>query len=123
MNEANRLIATANGIWAAQVLSTAIQMNVFDFLETDGNRPKDLQEIVDGVHIKALRAEDFFNALASMEHIKKDNGKYCNTPEGSKFCVKASPLYIGMMLERRGDIHKNDFTNLTAYMKGETFGR
>ena len=69
---ASKLIDTAHGIWRAQILSSAVEFGLFDYLETEANRGKTEQEICEALSIKALRSEDFLNSLVGMGHIEKE---------------------------------------------------
>jgi len=59
--------------------------------------------------------------LVGLGHIHYDikTAKYSNTPEGSDFCVKSSPLYIGQALQTLGNIERCDFKNLSTYLAGK----
>ena len=91
---AKKLLDTAHGLWRAQVLSSAIEVELFDFLETDTNRSKSEAEIREKLEINALRTEDFLNALVAMGHILRDEQGYSNSEDASKFCVSSNPNNI-----------------------------
>lgn len=42
LSRADRFMNDAHGLWRAQVLSSAAEIELFDILEADGNRPKTL---------------------------------------------------------------------------------
>jgi hypothetical protein len=41
----SKLIETAHGLWRAQILSSAQEIGLFDYLESEESRPKNIHEI------------------------------------------------------------------------------
>jgi hypothetical protein len=121
----DKLIDIGHGLWKASVLSSAIEFGIFDYLQTEDNRPKSLEEICAACGIKCLRPSDVLNALTQMGQITKDvpSGKYSNTPEATVYCVKSSPLFLGGMFLARANIGQSDFVNLSKYLRGEEIKR
>ena len=95
-------------------------MGLFDYLESEGNRSKSEEEIRSALEIKALRFEDFLNALAAMGHIKRDEHGYSNTQETSTFMVSTSPNNISSIFVWRAN-SESPFKNMTLYLKGQEF--
>ena len=105
LSRAEKFINEAHGLWKAQVMSSASELAIFDYLEEDGNRPKTLKEVCDACKINCLRPHDFMDALVSMGYIEKtEDGKYYNNEDGSNFLVRSSPYYIGIILHFRGKV-------------------
>jgi predicted transcriptional regulator len=97
-------------------------MGVFDFLETENNQPKKIEEICKACGIKFGRPFDFLDCLVGMGHIDKtDDNRYFNTPEASAFCVKTSKAYIGATVHFRCSMQNNIFSNLPKMLKGEEY--
>jgi len=44
-SSSSKLIETAHGLWRALILSSASEIGLFDYLESEGARPKNQQEI------------------------------------------------------------------------------
>ena len=40
LSRADRFVHEAHGMWRAQIMSSAVELAVFDFLEEGGNSPK-----------------------------------------------------------------------------------
>jgi O-methyltransferase domain/Dimerisation domain len=118
--KAQPLLDTAHGLWKAQVLSSAVEVGIFDYLESEGKRPKSEEEICSACGIKAPRARDFLNALVGMGHMGKDpmTGKYFNTEEASLFAVKDSPFSLAAALMFRGNSRDADYSTMSAYLRG-----
>lgn len=52
---ASKLIETAHGLWRGAILASAVEVGLFDYLETEGNRSKTEAEIREGIHLNAPR--------------------------------------------------------------------
>ena len=55
LKRADRFIQEAHGMWRAQVLSSAVELQIFDFLEEGGNKPKTLESVLQGCKMSCLR--------------------------------------------------------------------
>jgi hypothetical protein len=107
---------TAAGSWKAQVLASAIDIGLFDFLNKESNKGFTKEEITKELGIKISRPEDFLNALVSIGHLTRTEDRYRNTPETAAFCVKSSPLYTGDAFTRFGNLNESNFGTLTDHL-------
>jgi len=75
------------------LLQTAVELQVFDFLDQS---PLSLEEISSrtGASLRGLRA--LLNALVGFEFLaRSDDGRYALTPESETFLVRSKPAYRG----------------------------
>ena len=75
------------------LLQTAVELQVFDFLD---QAPLSLEEISSrtGASLRGLRA--LLNALVGFEFLaRNDDGRYTLTPESEAFLVRGKPAYRG----------------------------
>jgi hypothetical protein len=95
------ILQTAFGFWGSKVLLTAVELGVFSRLGarggfTAGQLEKDL-----GLHPRGVR--DLLDALVAMKFLDREgdgpDSRYHNTPAGAQYLDKASPRYIGGILE------------------------
>ncbi len=94
------ILATAFGFWSSKVLLTAVEFGVFTELANKRLTGAELAKAV-GIHPRGV--SDFFDALVATGFLKRDgNGpdaQYYNTPEGALYLDRASPRYVGGILE------------------------
>jgi len=79
------------------LLQTAVELQVFDFLDES---PLSLEEISSrtGASVRGLRA--LLNALVGFEFLaRSDDGRYTLTPESETFLVRSKPTYRGDFFE------------------------
>jgi hypothetical protein len=91
-----KIFQLGTGFWGSKTLLSAVELGVFTEL---GPGPLDAQALASrlGVHPRAAR--DFFDALVALGMLARDNGKYSNTEETARFLDRASPDYVGGILE------------------------
>jgi hypothetical protein len=91
---------TGTGFWAAKVLLTAVE---FDLFSTLGDRAMSAAELGTALGVHPRGRLDFFDALVALGFLHRDGdgaqGRYRNTPETAAFLVTQSPAYIGGMPE------------------------
>ncbi len=94
------ILQNAFGFWSSKVLLTAVEFGVFTKLGARALTGAELGAEV-GLHRRAIF--DFFDALVAMKFLERDgdgpNAKYRNTPAGALYLDRASPRYIGGVLE------------------------
>jgi O-methyltransferase domain/Dimerisation domain len=94
------ILQTAFGFWRSRVLLTAVEMGLFSAL---GSRRLTGAELGRELELHPRGISDFFDGLVAMGFLGRDgNGaeaRYFNTPEGSHFLDRASPRYLGGILE------------------------
>jgi hypothetical protein len=94
------ILATAFGFWSSKVLLTAVEFDVFTHLAKRRMTGSELGREI-GMHPRGVR--DFFDALVATGFLNREgNGpeaRYFNTPEGTLYLDRASPRYVGGILE------------------------
>lgn len=94
------IMETATAFWASKALLTAMEFDLFTELGDGAQTARELGEALD-IHPRGRR--DFFDALVALGFLERDGdgpeGRYKNSPETSAFLDKASPTYVGGMLE------------------------
>lgn len=95
-----RLLQIGTGFWPAQVLLSAVALDLFTAL---GRRPMNARALGEtlGLHERGWR--DFFDALVALRLLERDgdgpDGIYRNGAEAALFLDKAKPGYVGGILE------------------------
>jgi predicted O-methyltransferase YrrM len=88
------------GFWASKTLLSAVELELFTKLGGDAMTAAELAETL-GLHERAV--PDFPDALVALQLLDREGdgntGVYRNTDAGAVFLDKASPAYIGGMLE------------------------
>jgi hypothetical protein len=96
----SRIMQIGNGFWPSKVLLSAVELELFTRLGRDAATGASLAHDL-GLAPRAV--PDFPDALVALGLLNRDGeGKgalYRNTPETSAFLDKASPTYIGGILE------------------------
>jgi SAM-dependent methyltransferase len=94
------VLQTAFAFWSSKVLLTAVELGVFTALADGGRTAAQLGEEL-GIHPRGTF--DFFDALVAMRFLEREGegpeARYSNTPTAAAFLDKASPRYIGGILE------------------------
>lgn len=80
-----------HGRWAAQVLQTSVQLDVYSHLGT----ASDASTVAAAIGADAHATEVLLNSLCSLGLLQKKNGKYELNELSQGYLVKSSPLYIG----------------------------
>jgi hypothetical protein len=94
------ILQTAFGFWSSKVLLTAVEMGVFTTL---GSRQLTGAQLGGelGMHPRGIK--DFFDALVAMKFLDRSGtgaeARYSNNPLGLMYLDKASPRYVGGILE------------------------
>lgn len=81
-----------SGYWPAKVLSTAVELGVFDALADAERTAAELAERLD-LHQPGL--VDFLLALEAIGMVDSDGGRYRNSAEVRRHLVAGAPEYIG----------------------------
>jgi len=84
------------GFWASKTLLSAVELGLFTEL---AKGPLDADQLTARLKIHKRAARDFFDALVALGMLKRDGGRYSNTPETDLFLDRANPSYIGGILE------------------------
>ena len=95
------LMQMATAFWAFKTLSTAVEMDLFTHLATS---PMTASETAQWFRIHERPAEMLLTGCAGLGLLRKENGRYSNTPLAYKFLVRGGRYYFGgfvSMLNRR----------------------
>jgi len=94
------ILQTAFGFWTSKVLLTAVEFGVFTRL---GSRRMTGEELGRELELHPRAYADFFDGLLAMRFLEREGdgptARYSNTPLGSLYLDKASPRYVGGILE------------------------
>ena len=95
-----RLLQVGTGFWPAQVLLSAVALDLFTMI---GDRALTAAELGDALKLHERGRRDFFDALVALKFLERDgNGasaRYRNGAETATFLDKSKPSYIGGILE------------------------
>ncbi|MGH3899641.1 MAG: methyltransferase [Pseudonocardiaceae bacterium] len=83
--------------WGSKTLLSAVELGVFSELAGAGGLDGEALRERLGLHPRG--ATDFFDALVALDMLKREDGRYTNTPATELFLDRAKPSYIGSMLE------------------------
>jgi hypothetical protein len=98
MNEPqpDHILQVGLGFWAAKVLLSAVEMELFTELS---KHPEDLESLQGRLGIHPRSARDFFDALVALKFLERRDGRYHNMPSTDFFLDKRKPSYIGGVLQ------------------------
>lgn len=95
-----RILQTGMGFWPAQVLLSAVALDLFTVL---GDRALNAAELGDALKLHERGRRDFFDALVALKFLERDGdgpvGRYRNGAEAAVFLDKSKPGYVGGLLE------------------------
>jgi hypothetical protein len=95
----SHIMQVGMGFWASKTLLSAVELELFTKLG-DGMTASELAQAL-GLHERAV--PDFPDALVALQLLDRDgdgpNAVYRNTDAGAAFLDKASPAYVGGILE------------------------
>jgi predicted O-methyltransferase YrrM len=96
----SHIMEVGMGFWASKTLLSAVELELFTKLGSDSTTGPEMAEAL-GLHERAI--PDFPDALVALGVLDRDgegsDAAYRNTPEAAVFLDKASPAYIGGILE------------------------
>jgi predicted O-methyltransferase YrrM len=96
----SQIMQVGMGFWGSKTLLSAVELELFTKLGGDGMTATQIGEAL-GLHPRAI--PDFPDALVALDLLDREgegpNALYSNTEAGAVFLDRASPAYIGGMLE------------------------
>jgi SAM-dependent methyltransferase len=92
----DQILQLGLGFWGSKTLLSAVELGVFTEL---GKSPLTGEELAARLNLHPRSWRDFFDALAALGMLERENGVYRNTPETALFLDRSKPSYIGGMLE------------------------
>ena len=84
------------GYWGSKALLSAVELGLFTEL---ARGPLALDEIRQRLRLHERSARDFLDALVALGMLKREQGKYANTPATDALPGSTKPTYMGGMLE------------------------
>jgi hypothetical protein len=96
----SHIMQVGMGFWASKTLLSAVELELFTKLGSDGMTGPQIAKTL-GLHARAI--PDFPDALVALELLERDgegsDALYRNTQATAIFLDKASPAYVGGILE------------------------
>src|SRR2546430_3934535 len=92
----DRILQLGLGFWGPKALLSAVELGVFTEL---ARGPADLADLTARLGLHPRAASDFLDALVALGMLKRDGGRYANTPETDFFLDRAKLSYVGGLLE------------------------
>lgn len=90
------IMQLAFGYWGSRTLLSAVELGLFTEL---AKGPLTLEEVRKRLGLHERSAGDFLDALVALGMLRRDNGKYSNTPATDLFLDRRKPTYQGGMIE------------------------
>jgi hypothetical protein len=84
------------GYWGSKTLLSAVELGLFTELASG---PLSLEDIRTRLDLHERSARDFLDALVALGMLKREHGRYANTPATSLYLDRSKPTYMGGMLE------------------------
>jgi len=91
-----RILALGFGFWGAKALLSAVELGLFTELAKE---PLDEQALRQRLGLHERSARDFFDALVALGLLERLGDFYTNGPEAERYLDRASPEYVGGLLE------------------------
>ena len=96
----SHILQVGMGFWGSKTLLSAVELELFTRL---GSESMTGPEIAEALGLDARAIPDFPDALVALELLDREgegsDGLYRNTEAGAAFLDKASPAYVGGILE------------------------
>jgi hypothetical protein len=96
----SQIMRVGMGFWASKTLLSAVELELFTKL---GSEAMTAGELADALALHGRAIPDFPDALVALELLDRegegDDARYRNTPSTAVYLDKASPAYIGGILE------------------------
>jgi len=90
------LLETSGYYWRTCTLHAGVKLDVFTKI---GNEKLTAEEAAERIGGEARAAAMLLDALAAMELLKKEGGRYANTEASSAYLSQDSPRYLGYMIQ------------------------
>jgi len=111
---ADHILQIGLGFWASKTLLSAVEMGVFTELS---RQPEDLETLRGRLGLHPRSARDFLDTLAALGFLRRENGKYANTPAADVYLDKHKPSYIGGILEMANQRLYTHWSHLTEALR------
>ncbi|MBF0229281.1 MAG: methyltransferase [Desulfamplus sp.] len=90
-----KLLSISGSYWQTCTLHASVKLDFFTIIKKNSLTS---EEVATKMSAPVRSVAMLLDALCSMELLKKDGVRYCNTQISSKFLSKESPDYIGFMI-------------------------
>jgi hypothetical protein len=84
------------GCWGSKTLLSAVELGLFTEL---ARGPLTLEDIRGRLRLHERSVRDFLDALVALGMLRREQGRYANTPATDLYLDRAKPTYMGGMLE------------------------
>jgi len=84
------------GFWGSKTLLSAVELGVFTEL---AQGPQDGDGLAQRLGLHQRGSRDFFDALVALGKLRREGGRYTNSPDTEVFLDRAKPSYVGGILE------------------------
>src|SRR5262245_56828808 len=84
------------GYWGSRTLLSAVELGLFTEL---ARGPLALEDVRARLNLHERSARDFLDALVALGMLRREQGRYANTPATDLYLDRAKPTYVGGMLE------------------------
>jgi hypothetical protein len=108
------IMQVGTGFWSSKTLLSAVEMGVFTEL---ARKPEGLETLQGRLGLHPRSARDFFDALAALGFLRKQDGKYANTPAADFYLDKHKPSYVGGLLEMANQRLYGHWSRLTEALR------
>jgi hypothetical protein len=113
-----RILQIGTGFWTSKLLLSAVELGLFSLL---AEGPKTGGEIERRLELHPRATNDFLDALLAIGMLDRaghgPHARYTNTPETAAFLDRASPTYVGGILEMANARLYRFWADLTEALK------
>jgi 2-polyprenyl-3-methyl-5-hydroxy-6-metoxy-1,4-benzoquinol methylase len=102
------------GFWASKTLMSAVEMGVFTELS---KQPGTLESLGGRLGLHRRSARDFLDALVALGFLRREDGKYANTPATDLYLDRHKPTYVGGILEMANQRLYGHWAHLTEALR------
>jgi len=88
------------GFWSSRIIISANNLGIFDQL----TEPRDASAVALAIKADPRATEVLLDALTALRLVKKQHGRYSNTPLSAKFLVSGTPHYQGDILRHADNL-------------------
>jgi len=96
----DQILQVGLGFWASKTLLSAVELGLFSALASG---PKTGAELEEALRLHPRATSDFLDALVALGFLARrgdgEEGRYMNTPATALYLDRASPRYVGGLLE------------------------
>jgi hypothetical protein len=98
----------------SRVLSTAVELELFEFLDT---RPASIEEITEHLKLNGRLVPDFLRALVALGLLEESAGEFFNSAAATTCLVPGRPYYLGASVRAAAARHYDMWAQLPAALR------